>query len=164
MQRLEEAVRCRYQAVTRKLIGKKRSVSTMESCTAGLIASLLTDTEGASAVFLGGYVTYNNEAKIRHGVPAEVIRQHGVYSTQTAAAMASACRKSYGSHIGIGVTGTFGNPDPANPEGMTGQAFFAVDINGAVYTYTRQLPPQESRFAYKLVIADEIAKVLEAYI
>ena len=46
------------------------SISTMESCTSGLLASAITDTEGASAIFKGGFVTYSNEAKIRQGVPA----------------------------------------------------------------------------------------------
>ena len=45
----------------------------MESATSGQIASLITDTEGASAVLRGAYVTYCNDAKVKCGVPAEVI-------------------------------------------------------------------------------------------
>ena len=41
--------------IVRKLIDTNTTISTMESCTSGLIASMITDTEGASAVFPGGY-------------------------------------------------------------------------------------------------------------
>ena len=44
----------------RYLITTHTTISTMESCTSGLIASMITDTEGASAIFPGGYVTYLN--------------------------------------------------------------------------------------------------------
>ena len=60
----------------------------MESCTSGLIASLITDTEGASAVMKGAYITYSNEAKVLHGVPKETIDKYGVYSYETAEDMA----------------------------------------------------------------------------
>lgn len=49
--------------IVRKLIDTNTTISTMESCTSGLIASMITDTEGASAVFPGGYVTYLNKTK-----------------------------------------------------------------------------------------------------
>ena len=76
---------------------------------------LITDTEGSSAVLKGAFVTYCNEAKIMQGVPAEIIDRYTVYSNETAGAMAQACRKAYNANIGIGVTGTMGNVDPANP-------------------------------------------------
>jgi hypothetical protein len=71
----EGAVRLKYGRLTRLLIRQNISVTTMESCTSGQIASLITDTEGASAVFRGAYVTYCNAAKIALGVPAEVIEE-----------------------------------------------------------------------------------------
>ena len=64
-------------AVIKKLIAGRKTISTMESCTSGLIASMITDTEGASAIFPGGYVTYLNETKIFIGVEEAVIRQYG---------------------------------------------------------------------------------------
>ena len=98
----------------------------MESCTSGFIASLLTDTEGASEVFRGSFVTYSNEAKILCGVPEEVIRVHGVYSKETAIAMATTCRGKFGTDVGIGVTGTFGNVDPANADSTPGIVYAAI--------------------------------------
>ena len=153
-------IREKFTKLTKLLIKEKLTITTMESCTAGLIMSLITDTEGSSAVTKGGFVTYSNEAKIMNGVPAEIIEIYGVYSKETAKAMAQACRKAYTANIGVGVTGTFGNVDPNNQESVPGQVFFAVDIDGSVQTYERILNKQESRNAYKFAIASEIAEEL----
>ena len=72
------------------------TVATMESCTGGLMASTITDVPGSSAYFRGGIVSYSNEAKIANGVPAEVIRDHGGISAETAEAMAKAARRRTG--------------------------------------------------------------------
>ena len=90
----EQEIRERYAALTALLIRKGLTITTMESATAGQIASLITDTEGSSAVIKGAFVTYCNEAKILQGVPEETIQTYTVYSEQTAAAMAEACRKT----------------------------------------------------------------------
>ena len=89
----EQRVRAQWREITQTLIEKNISVTTMESCTSGLLASLISDTEGASAVMKGAFVTYSNEAKIMQGVPAETIEQYSVYSAETARAMAEACAK-----------------------------------------------------------------------
>ena len=91
----EENIRKQYCEITKKLIEKGKTITTMESCTSGQIASLITDTEGASAVIKGAFVTYSNEGKIMQGVPAETIDKFGVYSKETAAEMAKACRNAY---------------------------------------------------------------------
>ena len=75
-------------SIIKQLITSHTTISTMESCTSGLIASLITDTEGASAIFPGGYVTYLNETKVLVGVDPSVIEIHGVYSPECAEAMA----------------------------------------------------------------------------
>lgn len=153
-----------YEVLTKTLIEKKLTITTMESCTAGLIMSLITDTEGSSAITKGGFVTYSNEAKIMNGVPAETIEKYGVYSKETAKAMAMACRKTYDANIGLGVTGTFGNVDPNNQDSVPGKVFFAIDMNGDVIAYERILEKQESRNAYKMAIANEIVVELLAVI
>ena len=87
------------------------TLATMESCTGGLLASVLTDVPGTSAYFLGGLVTYGTQQKIDAGVPAEVIEEFGVVSAETAKAMARSVRERFGATYGIGVTGVLG-PDP----------------------------------------------------
>ena len=160
----EAEVREGYQEITRLLIRRKRSITTMESCTAGLLATLLTNTEGSSGILKGAFVTYSNEAKIRAGVPAEVIRKYGVYSEETAAEMAKACRAAFHADIGIGVTGSFGNPDPANADSVPGRIFFALDFGGRVTVFSRELLPAPSRYEYKTaaaaLILSELRKLL----
>ena len=153
----EQEIRERYAALTVLLIRKGLTITTMESATAGQIASLITDTEGSSAVIKGAFVTYCNEAKILQGVPEETIQTYTVYSEQTAAAMAEACRKTYAADIGIGVTGTMGNVDPANPDAsVPGQVYFAVSTAEKTRTFHISLAPQPSRLAYKLEVADAV--------
>ena len=72
---------------------RQTTLASMESCTGGLIANTLTDVPGATPYFLGGFVTYSTELKIRIGVPAEVIEEFGVVSDETAKAMAEAVRR-----------------------------------------------------------------------
>ena len=68
-----------------------------ESLTGGLLAGRLTDTPGSSATFLGGVVAYATELKQQLlGVPADVLREHGAVSDETAMAMASGVRERFG--------------------------------------------------------------------
>lgn len=160
----EQEIRNDYKKLTLKLIEKGLMITTMESATSGQIASLITDTEGASAIMKGAFVTYSNEAKIQQGVPKEIIETYTVYSKETARAMAEACRKAYAANIGIGVTGTMGNVDPANKEAsVPGQVYFAISFNGEVRDYYREIIPQETRLAYKLAVAKEVVDELLKY-
>lgn len=157
----ELRVRKKYEKLTKLLIARKITVTTMESATSGQIASLITDTEGASAIMKGAFITYSNEAKIKQGVPAEVLEKYSVYSPETAECMAKACAKIYGADIGIGVTGTMGNVDPANEESsVPGQVYFAIAIKGDVFSYYRELKPRPTRLAYKMKVAEEVCDEL----
>ncbi len=157
----EASVRRKYEALTKFLIARSITVTTMESCTSGQLASLITDTEGASAVLKGAFVTYSNEGKIREGVPAQTIEQYGVYSVETAAAMAKACRTAYRADIGIGITGSFGNVDPNNPDSVPGEVYFAFDTGEGTKEYHCSVPAQSDRFSYKLYMADLVADRLK---
>jgi len=153
----EAAVRKKYERLTGYLIRNGITITTMESCTAGQVASLITDTEGSSAVLKGAFITYSNEAKVAQGVPAGTIEQFGVYSAETACAMAEACRKAMGADLGIGVTGSFGNADPANADSVPGEVFFAVADKDGTRCYHCIVPVQPTRLAYKLYMSEVIA-------
>lgn len=120
---------------TRFLIENNMTISFMESCTSGLLASMLTDTEGASGIFKGSLVTYSNEMKIAAGVAAQTIERHGVYSSQCAKDMAQVCQNIYKTDIAIGITGTTGNVDPCNPDSVRGSAFFCIRIGKENHDY-----------------------------
>ena len=152
-----DKVREKYRKLTLLLIEKNITVSTMESCTAGQIASLLTDTEGSSAVFRGAYVSYSNDAKRLLGVHGDTIEKYGVYSVQTSAAMAAACREFFRTDIGIGITGSFGNVDPNNADSVPGEVFFSIATADKTSSFRVSIPALESRLDYKLYISDIIA-------
>ncbi|MBE5923968.1 MAG: CinA family protein [Lachnospiraceae bacterium] len=154
-------IRKKYEDLTCALIEKKLTITTMESATAGQIASLITDTEGSSAIIKGACITYSNEAKILEGVPAETIHKYSVYSEETARAMAEVCRKKYHANIGVGVTGTMGNVDPANAaSSVPGQVYFAISYDGEITSYYEELLPMENRLAYKMAVADLVVDKL----
>lgn len=154
-----------YQGITKRLIETGTSISTMESATSGTIATLLTDTEGASGITKGSFVTYSNEAKIKQGVPAEIIDKYTVYSSETAAAMAVAAQEAYGADIGIGVTGNFGNIDPANAEASTpGTVYFAIIYGEKCRNCKLMLKVQAGRHESKLMVAKAVGEELKKMI
>ena len=121
--------------IIKKLIDTHTTVSTMESCTSGMIASTITDTEGASAIFPGGYVTYLNETKIFIGVEEEIIRKYAVYSKECAEEMARTVQEKMHTDIAIGITGTTGNIDPNNADSMQGVVYFCIRVKDKENTF-----------------------------
>lgn len=149
-----------YHKITAKLIEKSLTIATMESCSAGLIASLITDSEGASASFKGGFVTYSNEAKILNGVDKDIIEKYGVYSFETAKAMAKACKDFYGTDIGIGVTGTLGNTDPNNSDSVTGEIYIGVCTPKENFLFKEEIIGIATRNEWKLAVSKGVAEIL----
>ena len=94
-----------FEIIVNKLINNNKTISTMESCTGGLLASSLTDIEGASEVIKFSAVTYSNEFKIKMGVSEKVINTYSVYSIETAIEMSKNISSFTNSNYGIGITG-----------------------------------------------------------
>ena len=104
-------VECIEEAVIQLLREKRLRFSAAESCTGGDIARRFTDIPGASECFLGGVVTYTNEAKAKLlGIDPALIEEKGAVSFEVAKEMAERVRSLLGSDIGVGVTGLAG-PD-----------------------------------------------------
>jgi len=81
-------------------------LATAESCTGGLLASLLTDIPGQSHAFERGFVTYTNEAKHQMlGVPAQVLEDDGAVSEACARAMAEGAIANSGAQVAVSITG-----------------------------------------------------------
>ncbi|GEK28236.1 competence/damage-inducible protein A [Furfurilactobacillus siliginis] len=107
------------KVVVEKLIKHKLTITAAESLTAGLFQSTLGTVGGVSAVFPGGFVTYAASAKqALIGVPADVIKEHGVVSSETATWMAKKAQQSLHTDIAVSFTGAAG-PDSleGNPAG-----------------------------------------------
>lgn len=99
------------QAVGRA-IERGLTVATAESLTAGMVAAVLADTPGASAMLQGGVVAYANTVKADIlGVSRDVLDAVGSVDGQVAAAMASGARAACGAAVGVATTGVAG-PEP----------------------------------------------------
>jgi nicotinamide-nucleotide amidase len=108
------------ELVGRLLKERGLTLAVAESCTGGLIGHRLTEVPGSSDYFLGGVVSYSNEAKqdlVR--VPAEVLAQKGAVSPETARDMAKGVRETFRADVGLAVTGIAGpsGGSPAKPVG-----------------------------------------------
>jgi nicotinamide-nucleotide amidase len=112
-------------AVAQLLFNRQETLALAESCTGGLVSHLLTNVPGSSAYFMGGLVTYSNEAKMALlGVSAAVIETHGAVSEETAQAMAMGVRERRGTDWGLAITGIAG-PDGGTEEKPVGLVFIA---------------------------------------
>jgi nicotinamide-nucleotide amidase len=103
-------------------------IATAESCTGGLVASLLTDIEGASRAFERGFVVYTDEAKCELlDIEAELIARYGAVSAETAVAMVRGALRRSRADLVIAVTGFAG---PAGPHDEPGLVYFACARRG----------------------------------
>jgi nicotinamide-nucleotide amidase len=85
-----------------------------------MVAARLTSVPGSSVVFLGGVVAYADAVKEAElGVPADVLREHGAVSAETARAMASGARAALAADVAVAVTGVAG-PGGGTPEKPVG--------------------------------------------
>jgi len=91
------------------LVARGLTLAVAESCTGGLLCHRLTNVAGSSRYFLGGVVSYANEAKINVlGVRLDTLQAHGAVSPQTAQEMAQSARGLFGADIALAVTGVAG--------------------------------------------------------
>jgi nicotinamide-nucleotide amidase len=116
------------------------SLAAAESCTGGLVAARLTSVPGASDVFRGGVVAYDDDVKRdRLGVPAEALAEHGAVSAEVAAAMASGAREALAADVSVAVTGIAG-PDGGTPEKPVGLVFLHASAAGSEKARELRLP------------------------
>ncbi len=95
--------------VVKKLIKKKITISTAESCTGGLLASSLTSIKGSSSIFNLGLITYSNKSKVKIlKVPKDVIKKYGAVSEKVCLIMLKNLSKIASTQISLSITGIAG--------------------------------------------------------
>lgn len=117
------------RALLETACARRLSLVTAESCTGGLVASLLTDVEGASRAFERGFVVYTDEAKCELlSIDRELIGRCGAVSQETAIAMAEGALRRSNGDVAIAITGFAG---PAGPGDEPGLVHFACARRGS---------------------------------
>jgi len=147
--------------IVKKLISQCKTISTMESCTGGYIASSITNIPGASDVLKFSAVTYSNEFKIKMGVDKNIIDKYSVYSIETANEMSKNIADFSNSNYGIGITGKLCSPDPNNPTDKNDIVYISIydKDNDKYYEYSLEVKNQE-REKNKIIILNFIIKKL----
>ena len=113
-------------AFGRALVAQKATFAVAESCTGGMLGSLVTDVPGSSAWFAGGWITYSNEMKQRElGVRAETLAAHGAVSQACVEEMARGARARAGTTFAAAISGIAG-PDGGTPDKPVGTVHVAV--------------------------------------
>ena len=112
-------------ALVSALTERGLTVAVAESCTGGLVASRITEVSGASAVLLGGLVTYTEAAKESLlGVRRESLESFSAVSEQVAREMAEGVRQATGADVAVSVTGVAG-PSSDEMGNVVGTVFIA---------------------------------------
>lgn len=142
-----------YENIVNKLIDNNKTVSTMESCTGGFIASEITNIPGASEILKYSAVTYSNEFKIKMGVNSSVIDKYTVYSIETANEMSKNISVFANSDYGIGITGKLCSGDPANPTDENDIVYISIydKNNDKFYEYNLKVKNQTRDNNKKLI-------------
>ena len=132
------------QVVVQEMTARGLTLATAESCTGGLMGKRITDVPGASACYLGGVVSYQNEVKENLlGVRHETLITKGAVSEDTACQMAQGVRKALGADIGISTTGVAG-PGGGTPEKPVGLIYVGISTKDKTWA-VRILRPRQSR-------------------
>ena len=132
----------------------KRTLSTAESCTGGLIAKEITDVSGCSAVFLGGCVTYTNEIKTKLlGVDPQIFDTYTEVSEPCAKAMAEGVRRNLETDIGISTTG-YAGPTGGTQQDPVGTVYIAVATAQNTVCQRMQAPKGSSREQVRAMAAE----------
>ena len=125
--------------VVNRLIKNNKTISTMESCTGGLLASEITNIPDSSKILKFSAVTYSNEFKIKMGVNSDTIDKYTVYSVEVAMEMSKAITDFTNSDYGIGITGQLKKADDANPTDNDNLVYVSVYDRNKNYYYTMSL-------------------------
>ncbi|MCF7926627.1 MAG: competence/damage-inducible protein A [Candidatus Izimaplasma sp.] len=123
--------------VIQKLKEKKLTLSTVESCTGGMLASRLVSVSGASDVFKEGLITYSNEAKKELvNVKSDTLKKHGAVSQECAYEMSHNQQKKRLYDVTLSITGIAG-PTGGTKEKPVGLTYFGLTINNDTQTFRK---------------------------
>lgn len=115
-----------------------KTIATAESCTGGLIGAAITSISGASQVFMGGIIAYDNSVKEQLlKVPASTLAAHGAVSHDVATQMAKGAAAALNVDLAVSVTGIAG-PGGGSTEKPVGTVWIGTAVRGENKLITAQ--------------------------
>ena len=150
-----------FEKIVRLLEEKKKTISTMESCTGGGVVNAITNITGASDVLHYSAVTYSNDFKVKMGVSKEIIDTYTVYSMETAKEMSRVISNFADSDYGVGITGMLHCKDSENPGGNPNKIYISIyrKDNGTYYNDTVEVN-SDDRITNKNTVIEKIIEML----
>lgn len=160
---MQEQLTARASELMRRAKQADVAIVVAESCTAGLLCQVLSDAEGASDFFHGGFVTYTKAHKTRAlGVPAALLRQKGAVCGEVARAMAEGALAHSDAGIAAAITGVAG-PEPDADGNPVGRVCIAVARRGGPVRDFERHYPDEGRDAIRArAVADALKAMAQA--
>lgn len=141
------------ETVIKLLLHHGLTISTAESCTGGLLSGKLVNVSGASDVFMEGFITYSNNAKLKYlHVKPDTLDTYGAVSEQTAREMAEGCAKNSGCDVGIAVTGIAG-PGGGTINKPVGLVYIASYVNGKTFVREHHFKGSREKIRSQSVVA-----------
>jgi PncC family amidohydrolase len=153
------------EKLVRLLIEKNKTISSMESCTGGGFANMVTNVPGSSEVLKFSAVTYSNDFKIKMGVDESLIDKYSVYSIEVAKDMSKKISEFTFSDYGVGITGKINRSDKNNLHGADNLVYASIydRLNDRYYTISIEMV-DDSRMVNKTLIISNVVKVLNTII
>jgi nicotinamide-nucleotide amidase len=144
------------------IIHNKKTISTAESCTGGLISDRLTNTPNSSSYFKGGVVAYSNSIKIKLlNVNKDTINKNGAVSKEVALEMAQGIRKNLNVDIGLSTTGIAG-PGGGSKEKPIGLVYIGISASNFDKVYKFNFT--NNRKTNKLMTSQAALNILRNYL
>ena len=122
-----------------------KTLSTAESCTGGMISSLITSVPGSSEYFLGSVTSYANSVKENVlGVPSKIIEEYGAVSSECVSAMAEGVRRLTGSDYSVATSGIAG-PGGGSDQKPVGTVWIGVSSHMGTETFSLRFNSDRKR-------------------
>ena len=138
---------------------KKLKISFAESCTGGLMSSIITSYSGSSNIFNLGLVTYSNQAKQKIlKVPNKIIKKYGAVSVQCCLSMVNNLSKISNSHINVSITGIAG-PKGGTRKKPVGLVFIGLKFKRQTFI-KKYLFKNKTRNNFQKITANTVLKTI----
>tara|TARA_B100001057_G_scaffold416210_1_gene434121 strand:- start:1390 stop:1860 length:471 start_codon:yes stop_codon:yes gene_type:complete len=138
---------------------KKLKISFAESCTGGLMSSVITSNDGSSSIFKLALITYSNESKIKIlKVPKKIIKKYGAVSVQCCMCMVNNLSKISNSQINVSVTGIAG-PKGGSKDKPVGLVFIGLKFKKKMFV-NKYLFQNKSRVNFQKAVVNTVIKIV----